>query len=102
MYALLLKLILANHEKAGVKVSHRKVAWIVCRFVARFLQLIMAAVVAGLYGIRIHHEHSAGQEPAEQWVYALVVAGLSGLTALVFLVPFVKSQFLFAWDAFLL
>ncbi|KAI1203397.1 hypothetical protein F5X97DRAFT_131131 [Nemania serpens] len=70
------------------------------RLVGRALQLIFALVVVGLYGSRVSSDHSHGRPQAAQWVYALFVASLSAVTAVVFAVPqpFVRTARLFAWD----
>ncbi|KAI0454332.1 hypothetical protein F5B21DRAFT_240603 [Xylaria acuta] len=70
------------------------------RLVGRGLQLIFALVVVGLYGSRVNSDHGAGRSQAVQWVYAVIVASLSAITAVVFAIPqpFVKTARLFAWD----
>ncbi|KAI0864308.1 hypothetical protein F4860DRAFT_465816 [Xylaria cubensis] len=70
------------------------------RLVGRGIQLIFALVVVGLYGSRVSSDHSNGRSQAVQWVYALIVATLSAITAVVFAIPqpFVKTARLFAWD----
>ncbi|KAI0549871.1 hypothetical protein F4679DRAFT_544955 [Xylaria curta] len=70
------------------------------RLVGRGIQLIFALVVVGLYGSRVSSDHSNGRSQAVQWVYALIVAVLSAITAVVFAIPqpFVKTARLFAWD----
>ncbi|KAI1158332.1 hypothetical protein F5B18DRAFT_91355 [Nemania serpens] len=70
------------------------------RLAGRGLQLIFALVVVGLYGSRVSSDHSNGRPQAAQWVYALFVASLSAVTAVVFAIPqpFVKTARLFAWD----
>ncbi|KAI0205861.1 hypothetical protein F4808DRAFT_181995 [Astrocystis sublimbata] len=70
------------------------------RLVGRGLQLIFALTVVGLYGSRVSSDsrHERGQ--AVQWVFAVIVASLSAITAVVFAIPqpFVKTARLFAWD----
>ncbi|KAI0967348.1 hypothetical protein F4678DRAFT_446322 [Xylaria arbuscula] len=70
------------------------------RLVGRSLQLIFALVVVGLYGSRVSSDHSNGRSQAVQWVYALIVASFSAITAVLFAIPqpFVKTARLFAWD----
>ncbi|KAI0446944.1 hypothetical protein F4803DRAFT_423779 [Xylaria telfairii] len=70
------------------------------RFVGRGLQLIFALTVVGLYGSRVSSDHSHDRTQAVQWVYAVFVASLSAITAVVFAIPqpFVKTARLFAWD----
>ncbi|KAI1377905.1 hypothetical protein F4677DRAFT_443825 [Hypoxylon crocopeplum] len=75
------------------------------RWIARGIQFILAVVVAGLYGHRVDVDHRAGNAQAAAWVYALLVAGLSCITCLVYAIPnpFGKLQphRLFAWDLIL-
>jgi len=72
------------------------------RFLVRFLQFIFALVVAGLYGFRLDNERNAEQYVSYQWVYAVVVGGLSAITCLVYMLPPIRSYLIFGWDAFLL
>ncbi|KAI9844164.1 MAG: hypothetical protein M1837_005764 [Sclerophora amabilis] len=71
------------------------------RWALRVLQFVLALAVAGLYGTDLNNarKHELAGDP--KWIYAVVVAGLSALTTLVYLVPFVKSYFMFGWDAIL-
>lgn len=64
--------------------------------------MIIALVIAGIYGQDLREAHSAGEPADSRWVFAEVVAGLSTITAIVYLVPMVKSVKFFAWDAVLL
>ncbi|GAW19853.1 hypothetical protein ANO14919_093440 [Xylariales sp. No.14919] len=70
------------------------------RLVGRGLQLIFALVVVGLYGSRVSSDHRHDRSQAVQWVFALIVASLSAITAILFAIPqpFVKTARLFAWD----
>ncbi|KAI1500834.1 hypothetical protein F5X99DRAFT_223720 [Biscogniauxia marginata] len=70
------------------------------RWVARGIQLILALVAAGLYARRVDVNRRAGDAQAASWVYAVVVAGLSSVTCLVYAVPnpFLRSHRMFAWD----
>ncbi|MCJ1383607.1 hypothetical protein MMC17_006721 [Xylographa soralifera] len=66
--------------------------------VIRFFQFVLGLTVIGLYGVdlnaaRIEHKYADGK-----WVYAVVVGTLAALTALVFMVPFVKTYKAFPWD----
>jgi len=69
---------------------------VIGRTFLRGLQFIFALVIAGLYGKDISDgNHSS------KWVYAEVVVGLTAVTTLVYLVPFVRSFKMFFWDALL-
>ncbi|KAK3629043.1 hypothetical protein LTR56_018279 [Elasticomyces elasticus] len=75
------------------------------RIALRFLQLVFAITVAGLYAPDLHLLRQA-QDPKHEdhvfvysrWVFAEVVAILSIITVLVYAVPFIKSWWGFAWD----
>lgn len=72
------------------------------RYILRIAQLVLALTVAGLYGIRINAERKAHASISHDWLFAAVVAGLAALTAIVYMVPAVKSFLFFIWDAVLL
>ncbi|KXJ89542.1 hypothetical protein Micbo1qcDRAFT_165642 [Microdochium bolleyi] len=74
------------------------------RWVARGLQFVFALIVCGLYGSKVASDsrNDRGQDPA--WAFALVVAGMSCITCVVFAIPnpFLKIHRLFPWDLLLL
>ena len=49
-----------------------------------------------------HHSLSTETRLTERQMYAETIAGLSSITAIVYMLPFVKSRVLFAWDTLLL
>lgn len=56
--------------------------------------LVLATVTAGLYGADLDSGAGDGR-----WVYAVVVAGISVLTALLYLLPFVlRFMAVWIWD----
>ncbi|KAI1413428.1 hypothetical protein F5Y13DRAFT_29649 [Hypoxylon sp. FL1857] len=75
------------------------------RWIARGIQFILAIIVCGLYGHRVDEDRKAGNAQSAAWVYALVVAGFSCITCLLYSIPnpFSKMQShrLFAWDLIL-
>ncbi|KAI9676110.1 MAG: hypothetical protein M1817_000854 [Caeruleum heppii] len=73
----------------------------ILRLALRSLQLVLALAVAGLYGTDLNNARKNGLGGDSRWIYAEVVAGLSGLTALIFMIPYLKIHILFVWDAFL-
>lgn len=75
---------------------------VILRTALRVIQMIIALVIAGIYGQDLREAHSAGEPADSRWVFAEVVAGLSTITAIVYLVPMVRSVKFFAWDAVLL
>jgi len=79
--------------------SARSRVELIFRLAVRFIQLIMAAAVAGLYGVRLNQQRKAGQHAASQWIYAEVVAGLAGITCLVYFSPLGRVPIVtFVWD----
>lgn len=62
--------------------------------VLHLLLLVLAAVTAGLYGADLDGGAGDGR-----WVYAVVVAVLSAVTALLYLLPFVlRFMAVWIWD----
>ncbi|KAB8975996.1 hypothetical protein FH972_026875 [Carpinus fangiana] len=70
----------------------------IAKAVARTLQFALAVAVAGLYGYRLSADRSTGDETPHKWIYAEVVAGMSAATAIIYMIPFVKTHVLFVWD----
>jgi hypothetical protein len=68
----------------------------------RATQILVGLVVAGLYATELHSFGRRHEKADSRWVYAEVVAGLSIITAAIYLVPFARSNKVFAWDAVLL
>lgn len=75
---------------------------LVGRTVLRSLQMIMAVVLAAIYGIELsaYIAHHNGK-PHSAMVFLEVVAGLSIVTAAVLLLPHTKRHAFFAWEAVL-
>ena len=97
--------------------------------VYRFVQLVLALTVCGLYGVDLHHANTEHKYSDSKWVrslfppllspsprpnpalsnstdmlqvYAEVTASLSAVTATLYLIPFVsRIPMLFAWDLIL-
>lgn len=68
----------------------------------RFLQFVFAIAVLGLYGQDLHSMHKARIKADSRRVYAEVVGAFSAFTALVYVLPMVKSYLAFGWDLILL
>jgi len=67
--------------------------------ILRFIQLVFAVTVCGLYGVDLHNAHNAGIAADPKWVYAEVVGGLSAVTCLIYFVPLTMGiPFIFVWD----
>ena len=66
--------------------------------ILRLLQLAAAAIVTGIIGDYISHVNKAGFNPADRFIYTIVIAAFSLLAALILLVPFTASLTLFPLD----
>lgn len=74
---------------------------IISRFLSialRFLQLASAAIVTGIVGNYISDANKAGVNPADRFVYTIVIATFSLLAALILLIPFTASLTVFPLD----
>ena len=70
--------------------------------ILRFFQFVLALTVIGLYGTDLNEARKRHVYADGKWVYAEVVGVLAALTALVYMVPFIKSYMVFGWDTILL
>ncbi|GAP89932.1 hypothetical protein SAMD00023353_4400380 [Rosellinia necatrix] len=52
-------------------------------------QFILAIAVIGLYGTDIDRARKGGVHADGKWIYAIVVASLSAVTAILYLIPFI-------------
>lgn len=77
-------------------------AGFVAKAIARTVQFALAVTVAGLYGGRLSADSANGSTTPHKWIYAEVVAGMSAITTIIYMLPFVKTHVLFAWDLILL
>lgn len=82
------------------------------RFVCRGLQLVFAIIACGFYGNRLDADRRAGNGPEPEWIFAVLIAGVSALSAIFFVavvplgaMPFlgsrlkmVKTYRFFTWD----
>lgn len=75
---------------------------VIARTTLRVLQIIVALVVAGLYGDNLNKARKAGQKAESAFIYSEVVVGLSIITAIVYLLPILKSYKFFFWDTIIL
>ncbi len=78
--------------------SHHHFALYIVAAVVRLIQFILALTVCGLYGVGLNNDRQEHSSSNTDWVYAEVVGGLSALTALVYMIPFLRTYQLFAWD----
>lgn len=77
------------------------IAWIL-HAILRFLQFVLAITVIGLYGAQLNDQRKHGGHGDSRWIYAEVVAALSAVTCIVYMIPLIKSYLFFAWDVILL
>jgi len=73
---------------------------IVLNYTLRFLQFVFALTVCGLYGTDLNSDTRAHVAASPKWIYAVVVAGFSAITSLVYCIPF-QTYLFFAWDSVL-
>lgn len=109
----------AFNEGAGVGKTAGK-SWlktfeVIPRLVCRGLQFLFAIIACGFYGNRVDAESKAGDGVSAEWIYAVMVAGLSAVTAVLFVaatplgaIPVIgsalklfKTYRAFAWDMIL-
>ncbi|SPO07371.1 uncharacterized protein DNG_10065 [Cephalotrichum gorgonifer] len=104
----------ADVGKAAGK-SWLKTFEVIPRLVCRGLQFVLALVVCGFYGNRVDADRKADDGFSAEWIFAILVAGVSAATSLVFMlaaplsaIPIVggmmkmfKTYRAFAWDGVL-
>jgi len=66
--------------------------------VVRFFQFALALAVLGLYGTDLNNARIAHVYADPRWIFAEVVGGLAAITAIIFMIPFIKTYKVFAWD----
>ena len=71
------------------------------RITLRSLQFMFAIVVAGLYGVDLHHVTIIQAHARPEWVYAEVVSCLSGVTCIIHCFVAVRRAGWFVWDGVL-
>lgn len=85
---------------------------VIPRMVCRSLQFIFALIACGFYGNRVDADRKADDGFSPEWMYAIIVAGLSAISAVLFIaasplgaIPFIGSKLkvfktyrAFAWD----
>ncbi len=75
---------------------------LILNWVLRFFQFVLAITVCGLYGVDLNAAHKEDKYVDSKWAYAVAVGALSAVTALVYVVPKLKSYYAFGWDLILL
>ncbi|KAI9684110.1 MAG: hypothetical protein M1829_003380 [Trizodia sp. TS-e1964] len=81
--------------------GHSGTLFVIVEWALRVLQFVMALAVCGLYGTDLNNAKMNNKYADPKWVYAVVIAGFSAITCVVYAVPFIKSHLFFAWDAIL-
>jgi hypothetical protein len=86
---------------------------VIPRLVCRALQFLFAIIACGFYGNRVDADRKADDGFSPEWIFAILVAGLSAVTAVLFVIaapisaiPFIGSRIkitktyrAFPWDA---
>ena len=89
-------------RSSGSTSSSSSPAMFFVNLLIRFIQFVFAIAVIGLYGTDISNARKGHEHQDSRWIYAEVVAALSAITCLVFMVPGLKSYIAFGWDLVLL
>jgi len=63
-----------------------------------FIVIVFSITVAGLYGTYLHRGAEKGVPADGRWVFAVVVAILSVITNIVYIIPLPLWRYLFPWD----
>jgi len=66
--------------------------------VLRILQLVLACAVIGLYGKYLSRADKADEKADGRWIWAVIVGGLSAITAIFYSLPFFPLRWFFVWD----
>lgn len=74
----------------------------ILNWVLRFLQLVFAIAVIGIYAQDLKRAHKEDKYTDSKWAYAVAVATLAAVTSLVYAVPKVPWHWAFGWDTVLL
>lgn len=65
-------------------------------------QFALAIAVCALYGIDLDRARKANVHADGKWVYAVVVAGLSALTSILYCIPYIlRFALVWAWNLIL-
>ncbi|MCJ1354397.1 MAG: hypothetical protein MMC33_004385 [Icmadophila ericetorum] len=75
-------------------------------FIYRFLQLVLALTVCGLYGVDLNNARKAHVYADSKWVYAEVVGGFAAFTCIVYMIMVAlggvgRVRWGFGWDLIL-
>lgn len=70
----------------------------IAHILLRALQVIVGFVVVGIYARGLHEARKSNRDGIPPRVYAEVVASLSILTAIVYLLPVPMKRLLYIWD----
>jgi len=75
---------------------------VILHIVYRFIQMIFALAVCGLYGADLHNANKHHVPSDSKWGYAVAVGSLSAISALIYMIPMIVSiPLLFIWDTIL-
>ena len=82
--------------------SHRNFLGFIFSTILRFIQLVLALAVVGLYGQYVNTARAEGKYMDPNYVYAVVVGAIGAVSALVLMIPFVKMWRSWPWDVIVL
>lgn len=68
------------------------------RAILRVIQLLLGLSILGVYGAELAYARAMDRPLDGRWVFAVVIAGLSILTSIVYMVPLFRSYWGWAWD----
>lgn len=74
----------------------------ILNWILRFLQLVFAVAVIGLYAQDLEKAHKEDKYTDSKWAYAVAVATLAAVTAILYSVPRIPWHWTFGWDTVLL
>ena len=92
----------SRFKKSSSTTSTDSFPLLIVNWVLRFLQFVFAVAVIGLYAQDLKKAHKEHKYTDSKWAYAVAVGTLSAVTALVYVVPKLKSYWAFGWDLVLL
>ena len=92
----------SRFARGAPSTSDNPLPLVITSLTLRFLQFVFGVAVIGLYATDLHAAHKAHKYTDSKWGYAVAIATLSAITALVYMIPKVPSYFAFGWDLILL
>lgn len=82
--------------------AHRGFFGFIFSTILRFLQLVLALTVIGLYGQYVNTARLEHKYADPNYVFAVVVGSIGAVSALVLMIPFAKMYRSWPWDLIVL